>query len=310
MVLSTTETPENHVCSYQVLYYKRKNKVHKSKGVAKMDGCLHVSPAPSCLVQLLEDENAQNEKVYSGIQRAISKQATDGLLQADDTIVLGQYEVQIVSILSSSDENAQQKGPVVKKQHRQTTNSIVMRRPAKPLLSKHTTSNNNSSKPLLKRRPLTTAVQKPTFTATTNAKPLSMPSWQATRRPPTQPKKQQPGNEGNSDEEESSHTVIVPQKPVATRVNPLFKKRRTVVSRTTTTTTTNATGNVNFPGAIGTVVVQPSICKVLRPHQTLGVAFLWNCLTGQSPALQQAARNAGIAQQDAPAGVILADEMV
>jgi hypothetical protein len=56
--------------------------------------------------------------------------------------------------------------------------------------------------------------------------------------------------------------------------------------------------------------VQPSICKVLRPHQTLGVAFLWNCLTGQSPALQQAARNAGIDQQDAPAGVILADEMV
>ncbi len=307
MVRSTTETPENHVCSYQVLYYKRKNKVHKSKGVAKMDGCLHVSPAPSCLVQLLEDENAQNEKVYSGIQRAISKQATDGLLQADDTIVLGQYEVQIVSILSSSDENGQQKGPVVKQQHRQTTNSIVMRRPAKPLLSKHTTSNNNSSKPLLKRRPLTTAVQKPTFTAMTNAKPLSMPSWQANRRPPTQPKRQQPGNEGNSDEEESSHTVIVPQKPVATRVNPLFKKRRTVVSRTTTT---NATGNVNFPGAIGTVAVQPSICKVLRPHQTLGVAFLWNCLTGQSPALQQAARNAGIDQQDAPAGVILADEMV
>ncbi len=42
--------------SYEVLYYKRTNKVHKSKGVSRMDGILTVHPHPSNLVTLHSNE--------------------------------------------------------------------------------------------------------------------------------------------------------------------------------------------------------------------------------------------------------------
>jgi len=77
---------------YAVLYYKRKKKVHKQKGVSKEDGMLVVEPPPSCKVSLFEDDGssmhghhsnygqiAKNKKpaslVTSGINWAISKKA-------------------------------------------------------------------------------------------------------------------------------------------------------------------------------------------------------------------------------------------
>lgn len=70
---------------YAVLYYKRKKKVHKQKGVSKEDGILVVEPPPSCKVSLFEDDGmsmhgGKNKKksatlVTSGINWTISKKA-------------------------------------------------------------------------------------------------------------------------------------------------------------------------------------------------------------------------------------------
>lgn len=70
---------------YGVLYYKRKKKVHKQKGVSKEDGILVVQPPPSCKVSLFEDDGmsmhgGKNKKrpatlVTSGINWTISKKA-------------------------------------------------------------------------------------------------------------------------------------------------------------------------------------------------------------------------------------------
>ena len=61
-----------------------------------------------------------------------------------------------------------------------------------------------------------------------------------------------------------------------------------------------------FPGAIGKLDVPHSILSVLRPHQVEGVTFLWNTLTGNG----MAARASPHVDNDHPCkGAILADEM-
>lgn len=121
---STNNEPNSS--TYSVVFYTRKNKVHKSKGVSKIDGILTVRFPPLSTVTLenenkdeeyaSEDEDtndsSSNKKrkrtqtvssakgiVFSGTQRDIAKSAMDGLLKEDDVIALGGYEVQIISIL-------------------------------------------------------------------------------------------------------------------------------------------------------------------------------------------------------------------
>ena len=67
----------------------------------------------------------------------------------------------------------------------------------------------------------------------------------------------------------------------------------------------------SFPGAIGKITLPASIQNVLRPHQKEGITFLWNCLTGTSPALKRLAKETS-KEDDEDAkfnGAILADEM-
>ena len=273
--------------SYEVLYYKRKNKVHKSKGVSKMDGRLTVSPAPSCIVQLTDDGN---DKVYSGIQREVAKQN----LQVDDTVVVGQYEVQIVRILNQDAENDVS--------NNKTNNAHSQKPHAKPFPSKTSL--------LPSKRPLSTFTSK-SAPQSTSIKPLvSKPLWQTNRRPPPQPKKRAAANDSDEDKSNDEEAVPTASLPPVKR-NPLLSKKRTLTPMARTTAPTASftqVSSLEFPGVIGNVVVPPSICKVLRPHQTEGVAFLWNCLTGQSPTLQQAAKDAGTTGP--VAGAVLADEMV
>lgn len=277
-----------------------------------MDGRLTVSPAPSCQVQLFEDDG--KTKVYSGLQRQVAKSATDGL-QVDDTVVVGQYEVQIVSLLSSAKENtsAQSAGNASSTVAKTTTTtSTLQKRMVKPLISK-------KSKPLVKQ-PLTSSAAAPSLKPqASSARPSNKkPEWQQNRRPPAQPKKQSAHDDSSvesdsKDDDTAPVSTSTTRKLPPARPNSLFSRKRklTSVARAPKANASDAAStstSCQFPGAIGNVVVPPSVAKVLRPHQVQGVAFMWNCLTGQSPALQQAAKDAGT---DGPvAGVILADEMV
>jgi len=68
-----------------------------------------------------------------------------------------------------------------------------------------------------------------------------------------------------------------------------------------------------FLDAIGDLTVPNSITRIMQNHQETGISFLWNCLTGASPALQklsqQARQENNISNNTMFQGAILADEM-
>jgi hypothetical protein len=102
--------------------------VHKSKGVSKIDGLLTVRFPPVSTVTLKnndddendegsddEDTNTSNKKrrkmqpsscakdiVFSGTMRDIAKSSMEGAFKEDDIIVVGGYEVQILSVCGAS----------------------------------------------------------------------------------------------------------------------------------------------------------------------------------------------------------------
>lgn len=294
MVLAADKPHNVNGRSYEVLYYKRTNKVHKSKGVAKFDGSLQVSPPPSCVVLLLDETDGANKPVFSGTQREISKRAfginESPTLQIDDVLALGQYECQIVSLLFSTTQDTNTKSIASVS----VPKPVQMGRPMMPLQSK--------KRPLVAQKRSTTTIARP------HAKSVaSKPAWQQTRNPPSQPKRSI--DECGSDEDGDTDTM--PTRPIMPK-NPLVSKRRklTTVAKATASPSSSSssaaaiTTTYDFPGAIGPVVVPPSVCRVLRPHQTEGIAFIWNCLTGASPQLLQAAAGSGV---EPVAGVILAD---
>ena len=60
---STASAPSSFSSSiqkYEVLYYKRTNKVHKTKGVSRLDGILTIHPPPSNLVMLHPNDAADH----------------------------------------------------------------------------------------------------------------------------------------------------------------------------------------------------------------------------------------------------------
>ena len=74
------------------------------------------------------------------------------------------------------------------------------------------------------------------------------------------------------------------------------------------------TSNTKFHGAIGKLVIPPSIHSKLLPHQRDGISFLWNCLTGNvsSPTLTTSMDDIVNVQKEhlyVCQGAILADEM-
>ena len=50
--INNTSNSSSSIQKYEVLYYKRTNKVHKSKGVSRLDGILTIHPPPANLVML------------------------------------------------------------------------------------------------------------------------------------------------------------------------------------------------------------------------------------------------------------------
>ena len=61
---ASTSASASDVRHYSVLYYKRKKKVHKQKGVSMVDGVLTVSAPPSCLVTLMDADEEDDRDDY------------------------------------------------------------------------------------------------------------------------------------------------------------------------------------------------------------------------------------------------------
>lgn len=123
--MSPHQPNSDDVIQFNVLYYKRTNKVHKAKGVSKFDGILSVEKTTGTvkLQCSLENEDAKESGgssdivnkerhshqknnliqsvtsiIYSGINKDIAKRAEDFSLE--DVAVIGSYNVEIVDCIS------------------------------------------------------------------------------------------------------------------------------------------------------------------------------------------------------------------
>lgn len=278
--------------TYEVLYFKRKNKVHKSKGVSKMDGRL-VLDTKKCIVKLYEEGGTR--PIHSSTNSEIARRS----FGVDEELNLAQYQVEIVSVASTAEASTS----------KSASSSSSAFAGTKSTVTKSTIS--NSSK--LVRKPLSLSNRKPMTRPTSLFKSNSSNNtggWK-NRRPPAQPKGSQATEESSSDEEEETpvmHTVLPAKK--SPFLSLAGRKRKIVATRKPTPrslTKASSEQPTSLPGAIGSLILSPSIRSVLRPHQETGVVYLWNCLTGASLHLQRAARQAGVTP--APRGAILADSM-
>lgn len=288
--MESKEKPPPPPRTYEVLFFKRKNKVHKSKGVSKVDGLLVTNDG---FVNLYEGDNTTKHPIH------VSKNAeiANAGFHVDDQLSLGQYSVEIVAVVN-------------------TGAAAVNKVAAEKQLPAATSALPRKAFSTINRLP-TEKKQKTIITTT----PTS--GWQFNRRPPAQPRTAAVVE--SSDDRDKTRDVMpqhspatLPKLPLAPTKN--FSTRSTLLSghkrklkipplpAATTDLHPKSTKLMPFlPGAIGTLTLPQSIRTVMRPHQQSGVVYLWNCLTGASPHLKRIAEQAGL--ETTPKGAILADSM-
>jgi hypothetical protein len=143
-------------CTYEVLFFKRKNKVHKSKGVSKVDGLLLVTH--DGFVNLYEGDNITKQPIHASKNVDIANSD----FQVDQQLSLGQYSVEIVALVNKDTEAAIN---VAAAKQRPTAKSAL---PRKALSTINRLPQEKKQKSL---------------SAKTEAS-----GWQRNRRPPAQPK--------------------------------------------------------------------------------------------------------------------------
>lgn len=305
--MSSEETLE-----YDVLFYKKAghSKVHKSKGVSKIDGILSVKHhaqiislrcADTAVSSDEEEEDERTAMTWKDRRKKAAKSGPKGVvysgkqhgdlidqIQENISIVIGTYDVEVVALRRSKTVPAQ-KGI--------TNNALsgagVVRRPTKTtsLLSKTKTAttapqtlNSRMNAVPLKRKPV--------------ARPLPQ---QPRKRPPAQPRKQ------SSEQPLPAESVYA--SPLA-RTNPpaISRKKTNVMESMSTSTTLSAKAETaaslaaaaalpakrsppsawtppsiaaltNNASVLPGIPVPAAVRSVLRPHQVTGVEFLWRALT-------------------------------
>lgn len=304
--------------SFTVLYYKRKNKVHKGKGVSKMDAKLHVLPPPKSVLTL----KADGKNVYRIVNKELSKRD----FNVDDQIALGHYDVEIVcqdAITSpASTGTATPSQPRIGNNGKMAIQSrgllrsrTNINRPAQPL-KRSPLNAQNSFRPLKKAKPQTGNGKKGSVKGNNDG---------TSEESSDDDDVDDDDGEGGDDDTPSKLTkepttkqIYVPPKLLsrnsrvpsrgltkgtASRLHP----RKTVPKPTNQGTKRPATPPCYFPGTVGNPNVPNTIKTALRPHQVEGFTFLWNLLTGNVKAISISPH---ISDPDIPCrGAILADEM-
>lgn len=230
---------------FLVLYYKRKNKVHKAKGVSKMDGVL----------KLTANGNIVCMTTPTGEPVVAPRRDTDISLDLNenDVLTVGAYEVEIVArVGGSSSSTSPCNGPL-----HGSTRSLLTKKDL-----------GASMKPLVPRKPLLSHQVGPVSTGSTSNSAISRTGFakkEAPKRHFLLPPKQR---------------LPLAEKPLVASGPRSFVKRALVplLNRTSTSNQSTAATGVSFPGAVGTIDVPHSIRIALKPHQRTGLVFLWNCL--------------------------------
>ena len=334
---AASQRQEQEEVKYEVLYYERKNKVHKSKGVSKFDGILSIA-VTSGYIRLQDtaatadndssDDDSEEEDAklrgkakekqrrkhhqqqrkskpvpYSGRDKALAQKCCD--LQDDETIVLGGYEVQIVSSMKAAKPKTAS-GLLAHKRSVTNNNTLIRKRPNSLLGNSNGSIGSNAPTGGLKRgggpllsttrkvlpKPLVSSIKSNTTTTTTKNNKNALPL--ARTIPPNTT------NNTNGNNNPLSNRMIV-AKPLVRRTvggtslamrkqppkqpqNGNKENNSNGIAPTTTANNINICPHIPMPASLRTV---------LRPHQVQGVEFLWNALT-----------------EGPQRGCILADEMV
>jgi hypothetical protein len=218
-------------------------------------------------ISLYDDDDDKNSKaIYTGIHKDIVKRQ----LVDDDVLLLGPWECQILSTAAAT-----------------TANAVKPKRtPLLPLRS-----GKAMKRTMAHQRPLVSKLVK-TSLATSNGGVKS----------------------SRSEVDESSEDESDNEPPVATAAaipKSLIRKGpfQTGIRSSKPLVNTHSiasTSNGEFPGAVGQLQIPSQILKVLRPHQRSGIAFLWNCVTGNQAGIREIYSKE---EEEVPRGVVLADEM-
>lgn len=303
---STTEV------QYAVLYYKRKAKVHKSKGVSKIDGTLSITPPPESKVVLKNEEKV----VYRAVQSDIAKRAQN--LEEEEVLVLGGYEVEVFEKLNNgnnnnnNDKSTASTDVKVPSNGKNTGKSLLFSRQTK-LLTTTRRPLHPKANPLLPKKANTATIGSKRFHP--NGRPIvHVP---------------QPVKASNDLEDESSsesedktlakensfcRTTSVAKRPLLSSKAPGLQKfrklgnvlHRRLPPKVSSTPNPAASSTLLFPDTVETLDLPHSIKSVLKPHQISGVSFLWNCLTGHGKATEASPH---VTEDHRYKGAILADEM-
>lgn len=231
---------------YQVLYYRRTNKVHKSKGVSKIDGILTLDGSTTVALRNEDDDKL----VVSKTSPEIARRA----LEDDETIVLGGYEVHIVSCRSKSGAVAVDNKPAAALGSKTKPGTTLVRRAMQPLLGKRTAGSLPVRRPVVplrsinKENPSGVAVEKPVATATTKPLLVARPTARSVKKLP-------------------SKSLLTNTKPLSRPTAGL--QRYSAPARTMTTLPSNVLPHIPLPA---------TVAQTLRPHQVVGVDFLWKAL--------------------------------
>lgn len=263
---------------YEVLYYKRTNKVHKSRGVSKADGILTLHENGNVQLKSTKeednDDNRQNSNsIFSGRKPELAKR----LLQDDEVVVLGNYEAQIVacrgnaaaaSALQPSTQLTTQ--PSLKKVQSIKPRALVPKvlpvkrtLAGKVLVAKEHVDRDGD---VLDDKTDLAATE---TVATLKPPPLASLSRNVVRRRPLHPKvASQPASQNKSN---PPHRSIV---------GPVHMPSQLTLSSQTS-------------GILPHIPLPATLAEVLKPHQVTGVDFLWKALV----------------LDNKHSGAILADEM-
>ena len=235
---------------YEILYYKRTNKVHKSKGVSKLDGVLILQPQKGTVIlRSAEDDTSDSSNdeeehrrskhgsnkqqfkkqsssstIYSGINPTIANR----ILEEDETFPLGAFEVQIIASKTGIIKNKPRGSGVLGSSLGQAKT-----------LSKKILVKSKISRPISKPRAVLPQKRPPPQNPLTNrTKPLQPIARNSTR------------------------TFATSKQPLQNTVGRTFINQNILHE------------------SISHVPLTASIRNALRPHQVSGIEFLWKSLTG------------------------------
>jgi hypothetical protein len=301
---------------YDVLFYLRKRKVHTTKGVSKMDGQLIVAAPPLSTVKLVSqavdsDENDSNAETqdqsrrpafqakrfgaaapkiqpsvvthFSSVLPEIAAQAaaTTGGLEEDQVLSLGPYHVQITSIRNAAIDGVS-KVPTGTAMIKRTS---IVRRP--PLGQLHA--------PVLRREEQTVCEGRTNVVPASCAKPMTDPgetdsttttaAFTSVRRPLVSKKIKTNSLLSRSHIApkgtlgiRSTSGANNPTSATLPRLQPLTS--RTVMSKPMAShhAPVDSAGESTSTAILPHIPLPANLRLVLRPHQVVGIDFVWASL--------------------------------